>query len=103
MVNCKRGGLPLLLILLGEAHSRWIWEEGLSHIKAWSIHRSKTRGLYLFKFSLGNLSLRLIRGTQCEKVKTVLWNRRKREEEEEEINQLILYRGKLVLKNRNLG
>lgn len=105
MVNCKRGGLPLLLILLGEeeAHSRWIWEEGLSHIKAWGIHRSKTRGLYLFKFSLGNLSLRLIRSTQCKKVKTVLWNRRKREEEEEEINQLILYRGKLALKNRNLG
>lgn len=33
----------------------------------------------------------------------MLWNRRKQEEEEEEINQLILYRGKLALKNRNLG
>lgn len=46
-------------------------EEGLSHIEAWDIHRGKARGLYLFKFSLGNLSLRLIRGTQCENVKTV--------------------------------
>ena len=33
----------------------------------------------------------------------MLWNRRKQEEEEEEINQLILYGGKLALKNRNLG
>jgi len=73
MVNCKRGGLPLLLIPLGEeeAHSRQILEEGLSHIKAWDIHRGRTQGLYLFKFSLGNLSLRLIRGIQCKNVKTV--------------------------------
>ena len=46
-------------------------EEGLSHIEAWDIHRGKAQGLCLFKFILENLSLRLIRGTQFEKVKTV--------------------------------